>query len=146
METKVGKVLSLFITVQNSSGPAQRDVITVDEKGILDDKHYDTDIQRSVLLTSTQSYTLAKKHGIEMSYNSLGENLLIDYNPYGLSAGTRLRIGNSVLEISQPCTLCNHLSKVDSKLPKLLKNDRGIFAKVVKEGTIKVGDTICLLD
>ncbi len=146
METKVGKVLSLFITVQNSSGPAQRDVITVDEKGILDDKHYDTDIQRSVLLTSTQSYTLAKKHGIEMPYSSLGENLLIDYNPYGLSAGTRLRIGNSVLEISQPCTLCNHLSKVDSKLPKLLKNDRGIFAKVVKEGTIKVGDTICLLD
>jgi len=146
LETKVGKVLSLFITVQNSSGPAQRDVITVDEKGILDDKHYDTDIQRSVLLTSTQSYTLAKKHGIEMPYSSLGENLLIDYNPYGLSAGTRLRIGNSVLEISQPCTLCNHLSKVDSKLPKLLKNDRGIFAKVVKEGTIKVGDTICLLD
>jgi MOSC domain-containing protein YiiM len=72
----------------------------------------------------------------------LGENILIDYNPYDLPVGTKLEIGEVVLEISQHCTLCKSLTKVDNALPKLLKNDRGIFAKVVKSGNISLKDKI----
>ncbi len=76
----------------------------------------------------------------------MGENLLIDYNPYHLQAGARLKIANVTLEISQHCTLCKSFTKIDAKLPKLLKDDRGIFAKVIKSGSIKEGDDIYLLD
>lgn len=143
---QVGKVLALFISPQSSAAPIQKTEIQVDEKGMLGDKHYDTDTQRSVLITSIESYTLAKVHQIEMPHSALGENLLVDYNPYTLPLGTKLQIGNTILEITQNCTLCNHLSKIDKKLPKLLKRDRGIFAKVAKKGSIKVEDTIYLLD
>jgi len=144
-QTNIGNISALFISQKGSSTRKKQASIQLDEKGICNDKFYGKDSQRSVLITSKESYTLAKKHNIEIPYGSLGENLLIDYNPYHLPAGTQLAIGTSVLEISQNCTLCNGLSKVDPKLPKLLKNDRGIFAKVVNGGTIYKNDTVCLL-
>ena len=146
LEKHVGKVLSLFITTKKSGSPLEKEMVAVDEKGIVGDKHYDTDIDRSVLITSTDSYALARSREIHMPHSSLGENLLIDYNPYTLPLGTRLRIGDSILEISQPCTLCNHLTNIDNKLPKLLKNDRGVFARVVQKGEIRTGDDIYLIE
>lgn len=141
----VGKVLSLYISIKESSTPIAKREIEVDTQGVIEDKHYNKDIQRSVLITSIQSYELVKKHQIDIPYGTLGENLLIDYNPYHLDIGTKLQIGDTVLEISQNCTLCNHLSKADKLLPKLLRNDRGIFGKVIQEGSVKVGDSIYLL-
>ncbi len=91
-------------------------------------------------------YKLAMQHNITIPFGSLGENLLIDYNPYHLPAGTLLQIGTVILEISQNCTICNHLSSIDKNLPELLKDDRGIFAKVVQEGDIKLEDTVYLIN
>ena len=117
----------------------------MDPKGIIEDKYYDTNINRSVLLTSEASYALASKHNITFPFGSLGENILMDYNPYHLIPGDQLRIGEVILEISQNCTMCDHLSKIDENLPTLLKNDRGIFAKVIEGGMIKKGNEITLL-
>ncbi len=143
---QVGKVLALFISPKGSVAPMEQAEIHLDKKGMIGDKHYDTDTQRSVLITSMESYTLAKDYQIEMPHSALGENLLIDYNPYTLPLGAKLQMGNVILEITQNCTLCNHLSKIDKRLPKLLKHDRGIFAKVTQDGSIKVDDAIYLLD
>jgi len=144
--SKVGKVIALYISEKGSSSPVEKKLLTVDEKGIVNDKHYNTDNERSILITSIISYDILTQHQIETSYGILGENVLIDYNPYRLNVGTKLQIGNAILQISQNCTLCNHLSKVDKHIPKLLKNDRGIFGKVVKSGSIKIGDEIFLLN
>ena len=141
---QVGKILELFYST--SDGRVNTTALTLDTKGVKEDKYYNKDIQRSVLITSVESYNLAKKNGINVPYSALGENLLIDYNPYHLKPGVRLSIGNLVLEISQKCTLCKSLAKVDTNLPKLLKDDRGIFAKVVSGGTIHIGDTISVIE
>jgi len=142
--TKVGNVYFLFCSFVDGRAPTEE--LLLDTKGIVKDKHYNKNIERSVLLASMQSYALVKKHSINVPYGALGENLLMDYNPYHLPSGFRLKIGNVILEISQHCTLCKSLAKVDVKLPKLLKDDRGIFAKVIESGSIKEGDTIYLLD
>jgi len=142
--TKVGNVSSLFYSTVNGSALASE--LPLDKKGIVKDKHYNKNIERSVLIASLDSYKLAKNHGIDVPYGALGENLLIDYNPYHLQAGARLKIANVTLEISQHCTLCKSFTKIDAKLPKLLKDDRGIFAKVIEPGNIKEGDDIYLLD
>jgi MOSC domain-containing protein YiiM len=142
--TKAGNVSSLFYSTANGSTTASE--LFLDKKGIVKDKHYDKNVERSVLIASLESYKLVESHNIDVSYGALGENLLIDYNPYHLTTGDRLKIGNVTLEISQHCTLCKSLTKVDTKLPKLLKNDRGIFARVIESGNIKEGDDIYLLD
>jgi MOSC domain-containing protein YiiM len=141
----VGKVLSLFISQKGADAPIAREILRLDPKGIVDDKHYGSDTERTVLITSIESYTLAKeKLGTQMPHGYLGENLLIDYNPYHLPLGTRLQIGSAILEITQNCTLCNHLAKLDKRIPKLLRKDRGIFAKVISEGEIAEGDTVSI--
>jgi MOSC domain-containing protein YiiM len=142
--TKVGKVSSLFYTPP--SGRTRIDTLDFDCKGIVNDKHYNKNIDRTVLIASLESYALANSHDIEIVHGFLGENILIDYNPYHLITGARVQIGKVTFEISQPCTLCKSLTKIDSKLPTLLKDDRGIFAKVVEAGNIKEGDEIYLLD
>ena len=144
--SKVGKVLSLYISVKGSPVPVEKKELLVDEKGIVNDKHYNTDTERSILITSMISYNILTQHHIKTDYGILGENLLIDYDPYRLSVGTKLQIGSAILQISQNCTLCNHLSKIDKRIPKLLKDDRGIFGKVVQGGSIKIGDEIFLLN
>ncbi len=142
--TKVGNISSLFCSALNGRAPVTE--LLLDAKGIVGDKHYSKNIERSVLIASIDSYKLAQKNSIDLSHGALGENLLIDYNPYNLPSGSRLKIADVTLEISQHCTLCKSLTKVDTKLPKLLKNDRGVFAMVIDSGTIEQGDDIYLLD
>ncbi|RLA65111.1 MAG: MOSC domain-containing protein [Epsilonproteobacteria bacterium] len=142
--TKVGNISSLFYA--NAKGLTLAPMLILDEKGITKDKHYNKDKERSILIASLESYVLAKKYDIDITYGALGENILIDYNPYHLESGSRLKIADTILEISQHCTLCKSFAKIDPKLPDLLKDDRGIFAKVIKPGSIKEGDAIYLLD
>ncbi|OHE06600.1 MAG: hypothetical protein A2513_01450 [Sulfurimonas sp. RIFOXYD12_FULL_33_39] len=141
-----GLVLKLFISTNSDSKRVDKSVIAVDKDGVLGDKFYNKDSQRSILIASTDSYNLVSAYNIEMPFGYLGENILIDYNPYSLAIGTRVKIGNTVLEISQNCTICNHLSVIDKRIPSLLKNDRGIFAKVVEDGEIKIDDSIYILE
>jgi len=139
-----GKVIELFIT-QADEQKTRLNVssIKVDELGIKNDKFYAKDSMRAILITSTTSYELTKENNIDIQTGSLGENILIDLSPYHLLHGDRLTIGKTTLEITQNCTLCKGLSTVDSKLPKLLKNDRGIFAKVISGNSeIHLGDKV----
>lgn len=145
MSENIGEVIKIFISKRGVSQRTERTIIELDSKGILDDKFYAKNIERSILLTTVKSYELALSHGIEMPYGSLGENILIDYNPYSLAIGSQLKIGEVIVEITQNCTICNHLSSIDTALPTLLKDDRGVFVKVIEAGFIEKGDKLSLL-
>jgi len=141
----VGKVLQLFISVKDADGltkTLEQTEITLDKNGVINDKFYSKDPMRSILISSLESYTLAQENNIDMPFGSLGENILMDFNPYSFQVGDQLKIGDVTLEITQNCTLCKGLSKVDSKAPKLLKNHRGIFAKTVTSGSVKIADKV----
>ena len=138
MKKEIGRVLNLFISKQ------KQDELLLDESGIVGDKFYAKDTDRSVLLISQDSYDLTKKQNIELQNGMLGENILLSFNPYSFKLGTKIIIADAVLEISKNCTICNSLSYLDEKLPEILKNDRGIFAKVIKGGVIRTNDKIFL--
>jgi len=140
---KVGTVSLLFYSP--ITGRTNATSLALDTLGILDDKHYNKSLSRSVLLTSLSSYTLARVHDIEMNHGMLGENILIDYNPYHLETGKQLKIGTAIVEISQACTLCESLNAIDDNLAHILKEDRGVFAKVVEAGEVNEGCDVYLL-
>lgn len=144
--TKVGNISELFISIKGDLSRTNKDKIELDKNGVKDDKFYGQNIQRSVLITSIASYDLSKQNNIDMNYGQLGENILIDYNPYHLKDGSRLMIGDVILEITQHCTLCKSLAKVNKTLPELLKEYRGVFAKVINDGIIHKDDTIHLIN
>jgi len=139
-----GKVLSLFITKDDTNKTRLKvQSASVDANGIIEDKFYKKDPMRAILITSQESYTLTSENGIALEEGSLGENILIDINPYNLTSGDQFSIGDTTFEITQNCTLCKGLSTVDKRLPKLLKNDRGIFAKVISgKSEIHLGDNV----
>jgi len=142
---KLGHVLKLFISISGTSQRTQKMTITLDNLGVVKDKFYNKNVERSILISSIESYELVEKQNITMPFGYLGENILMNYNPYNLKMGTRLKIGNTILEISQYCTICDHLAVIDKSIPELLKNDRGIFAKVIQAGDISSEDEVYLL-
>ncbi len=144
MSKNSGRVLELFVSIKGV-GKKNKTEIVLNEKGIKEDKFYAKNAQRSILITSIESYLLAKGSSIEMEYGSLGENILIDINPYHLKPGDIISIGELELMITQNCTICNSLSKVDAKLPRLLERDRGVFAKTLRSGKIRKGDIVNIL-
>jgi len=142
------KVLKLYITKDDANkSRITPSHIKLDANGVEGDKFYAKDNNRAILISSIESYRLSQENGIELKEGALGENILIDINPYHLLPGDKISIGNVELEITQNCTLCKGLSALNPKLPKLLKNDRGIFAKISdnKQYTIKVGDSVSLI-
>jgi MOSC domain-containing protein YiiM len=142
MEKSSYKVIALYICDPETSVCSEKTTLTLDEKGIQNDKHYDKERNRSVLITSTYAYELARSEGITIEHGALGENILTDFDLRDIKPGEQLQTGDVILEIAQNCTLCNHLSKIDKKLPKLLRHDRGVFAKVVKGGELRQNDEV----
>lgn len=144
MSKKVlGSVVELFVSKEDKIRE-QKEALTLELDGVCEDRFKGKDITRSILVVSLKSYEMAKQKGIDISKGDLGENILVDFDPYALEGGTKLRIGSAVIEISQRSSLCSSLSKINNKLPKLLKDKRGIFAKVICDGQVSVGDDISL--
>jgi len=145
-EQKVGHIKQLFISSIEEKKRVSLNTIEVDIKGIVNDKYYNTNQERSILISPIHAYELMKEKNIEATYGQLGENLLVDFNPYDLEEGTQLFIGNTILQITIECTICNLLTKINNKVPKLLKKDRGVFAKVIKAGTLNINDSVTILN
>ena len=145
MQQTKGKVLQLYISTGIKENPRKEvDSLKVDQDGVKEDKFYGKDPNRAILVSSLQSYELAKQNNIEIGAGVLGENIYIDINPYSLLPGDIIEIGECRFEVTQNCTLCKGLSQINPKLPKLLKDDRGIFVRALDSGTINIGDAVTL--
>jgi MOSC domain-containing protein YiiM len=139
------KIIKLFISKIDSKKRVNTKQLIVDKFGIYEDKFYKKDINRSILLTSINAYNIALKNNIDISYGLLGENILFDFDIHHLKIGTKIALGTTILEITQQCTICNHLNTIHDDLPEILKYDRGIFAKTISKGIINIGDDIKII-
>ena len=115
-ENSVGLVEQLFVSIKGAPRENPSEIV-VDADGVRDDKFYAKGANRSILIASMESYNLAQANGIKAPLGSLGENILISTNPYNLKEGDKIFVGKVILEITQYCTICNSLAKVDENLP-----------------------------
>jgi MOSC domain-containing protein YiiM len=135
----LGKVLKTFSATKESRGlprPQVASLNLIEGFGIENDKFAGKKLEQTVMIVGLESYEIALKNGIKLEYGSLGENILLDFDPHDLSVNQELIIGTSVIQITQVCTICNHLNVFDEKLPTLLKNHRGLYCKILKNGII----------
>ena len=141
----LGNITNLFISKKDFKNRKEQDTLTVDINGVINDKYYAKNIQRSILISSIDGYEIVKKQNIDIKYGELGENIIINFDISTLHPSQHIKIGEVELEITQNCTICQSLAKIDPKVPILLKDDRGIFAKVIKNGTIKKDDEVIII-
>lgn len=141
-----GKVISLHLGLGSGLPKPQVEVLElIAGFGAKGDRHAGKDPDRAVLVAGLPSYEKAKEAGIELPFGALGENLLLDLDPHNLPPGTRLRLGEALLEFSYVCTVCSSLSQFDLRLPKLLYGGRGLYARVLEGGLVRVGNPVQVL-
>ena len=136
----LGKVVEIFSAKKDQSGlprPRVESLNLIKDYGIEFDKFALKDLDSTVMIVGVNSYELAKKNNISLEYGSLGENILLDFNPHDYKVGTRFIVEDAVLEVTQKCTICNHLSVFGKKLPLIIKDCRGLYCKIIKSGIIK---------
>ncbi len=141
----LGKILQLFSAPKDFKGDVRPKVDSLEfikDHGIKDDKFAGKKLHRSVMMIGTIAYDIAQQNGIDLEIGSLGENILLDFDPHILEIGTQLHIGDAIIEITDVCTTCSHLSIHGNNLPELLTGHRGVYATIIQGGTIKNGDTI----
>ena len=135
----LGKVLNTFSATKESSGsprPLVFQLNLIKDYGIENDKFAGKKLEQTVMIVGIQSYEIAKNNGINLEFGSLGENILLDFDPHILEVGTKLIIEDSIIEITQTCTVCNHLAVFNENLPLLLKGHRGLYCKIIKSGIV----------
>jgi MOSC domain-containing protein YiiM len=62
----------------------------------------------------------------------------------GLEVGTRLRMGEAVLEVTGGGTTCGLMDSIRPGLRDAIRGRRGLLARVHQSGTIRVADTVTI--
>jgi len=145
----LGKVLDTFsakVGQKGSPRPKVDKLNLIFGYGIEKDKFAGKNLDKTVMIVGKQSYDLAKKNNINLEYGSLGENILLNFNPHQFDIGTRLKIGEAIIQITEKCTICNHLAKFGDCLPSLLQECRGLYCKIEKTGIVSKNSKVELLE
>ena len=139
------KVLGTFSATINDKSkvrPKRDKLELIKDYGIKDDKFALKNLDQSVLIVPIDAYNITKNEDIELEFGSLGENILVDFNIMDMPIDTKLKIGDAVVEITQKCTMCNHLAVFDKRVPRLVRNHRGVYCKIIESGIVKKGMSI----
>ena len=103
---------------------------------------------RAVCIYSEELYAWLREKGVEGSNGDIGENFTVRGIDLGkLAKGARLRVGaECVIEITDVRVPCRQLKKWDGRLPELIVGRSGWVGKVVKEGVVRAGDEVLVLE
>ncbi len=137
----IGKVVALFRPDVKGMPPiALSHAEIIADQGILSDRHGRPGSKRQILLMDR---ALVDRFGLrpgDLDENLTLDGLMID----DLQPGQQLRIGSVLLEITIPCPVCDKLDTVRPGLRSALRDQRGMFARVLSTGHVHIGDSITL--
>jgi TatD DNase family protein len=110
--------------------------------GLRGDAHAGT-WHRQISLLSLEKINDFRRRGAVVEDGAFGENLVVEGIDFAkLQAGTILRCGEAVLEISQIGKECHNHCAIFQKMGDCIMPREGVFAKVIRGGIIKTGDTM----
>ncbi|MEM0129614.1 MAG: MOSC domain-containing protein [Thermoplasmata archaeon] len=115
-------------------------------------EHLRGDPDSAVLLLPHEIVDVLRAEGWPVGPGDLGENLGLRGIPWHeFRSGRLVRVGDAELRLTRECTPCSrlaHLSYVgDTRLAEFLRatlGRRGFYARVLREGSVRVGDPVDL--
>ena len=117
---------------------AQENARAIEDSGLEGDRHAQSGGTRQVLLMDEETLST-----FGLAAGTVKENITtrgIDLKT--LAPGTRLVIGSAVLELTKSCTPCSRMDEIRPGLREALEGQRGMLARVVAGGILRVGDPI----
>lgn len=145
-----GKIISINISQKKgTSKKPVKEVFLKKNHGILGDAHAGS-WHRQVSLLSwshVEEFMLRNQSLRGLQPGDFAENLTVDINLSSLRRGNLLKIGKEVIiRVTQIGKKCHSDCNIYRRVGDCLMPRKGIFAKVVKEGRIQVGDEIELIE
>jgi len=103
---------------------------------------------RQVSLLANESIEKMRAKGLDVGYGDFAENITTEgVDLVHLPIGTEIRIGDSVLlRVTQIGKECHERCAIYYQTGDCVMPREGIFAEVLKEGEVKVGDEILIED
>ena len=114
--------------------------------GIVGDAHAG-DRHRQISLLASESIGKMKALGLDVDSGDFAENITtIGIELVTLPVGTRLQVGESLLEVTQIGKECHTRCAIFYQAGDCVMPKEGIFARVTTGGVIRPGDGITLVD
>lgn len=133
--------------ISENKGERKKPVDSVELRenhGIVSDAHAGN-WHRQVSLLASESIDKMRKLGLDVDSGDFAENLTTcGIDLVSLPIGSRLHIGNTLLEVTQIGKECHTRCAIYYQAGDCVMPKEGIFASVVRGGTIKAGDKIGL--
>lgn len=105
--------------------------------------------ERQVSLLAEESYKRFEKSNLKkvcLKHGSFAENLTTKgIDLHKLKIGTKLRINKVILKITKIGKECNTICTIAKEVGNCIMPKEGVFAKVLKDGEISVGDKIIII-
>jgi MOSC domain-containing protein YiiM len=117
------------------------------EFGLVGDAHADCGTHRQISLLAVESIDKVRALGLEVNPGDFAENLTTEgIDLVSLPIGTRMSIGEEiVLEVTQIGKECHTGCAIYRQVGKCIMPEEGVFAKVIRGGSVGVGDHIKLM-
>lgn len=139
----------IAVCISEKKGIAKRPAaaaLLIEGHGLEKDAHAGN-WHRQVSLLSLEKIEDFKKRGATVAYGDFGENLVVSGIDFvTLPVGTRLTVGDALLEISQIGKECHTRCSIYYSMGECIMPTQGVFATVLHGGMVKAGDemTICV--
>ena len=139
----------IAVCISDIKGVQKREVesVTLKKKhGIVGDAHAG-DWHRQVSLLGDESVDKLRHILPELPRGAFAENILTKgITLYELPIGTKLRVGETVLEVTQIGKECHEACAIRQAAGDCVMPREGIFTIVVEEGIVKAGDKVEIID
>ncbi len=131
------KILSINISAKKGEQKKPgRKAVLIDNHGIEGDAHAGN-WHRQVSLLANEDIETMRKKGIELRYGDFAENITTEgINLSALPVGTRLHLGEVLLEITQIGKECHRGCAIFQAVGDCVMPRKGIFARVMRGGEI----------
>lgn len=142
-----GKIISINVCEKKSirKKPVS-EANLIEQKGIEGDAHAEGGI-RQVSLLAKESIEKMQKMGLDVKAGDFAENITTEgIDLLALPIGTKLKIGDVLLEVSQHGKICHTKCNIYKTVGDCVMPKEGIFCKVLKGGLVKVGMILETID
>lgn len=137
------------VNISEKKGTVKHEVDEIRLKinhGIVGDAHAGN-WHRQISLLAEESIDTMRGDGVELPNGIFAENInTVGIDLKKLPIGTRLKVGETVIEVTQIGKECHNDCEIKKKVGKCVMPTEGIFAIVIKEGTVRKGDIIEILE
>lgn len=147
MISSKGRITGIYIGSQKGGPKTETpSAELIADHGLRGDSHAGVDRNRQVSLFAVEVLRELQQDGFDLSPEKLSANLFTqDIGLDALEPGSRLSLGESILEIVEQRKPCRSITRIDNRLPKKMLGKCGQLARIIKGSIIHPGDQVAIL-